>query len=427
MTVEHATPSAGSLQRRVYLRSFWFVLVALLTAFTVGTFVWLDVRTSELVNGTALEQARSYADLIIAARSWNAKHGGVYVVKTDTVLTNPYLVELGIEPDDTLSDGTPVTLRNPAAMTREIGEQLVIDRAESVFKITSLRPVNPNNAPDAWEREALEALEGGAAEYTDLQRDDSGRQVIRYARPLKVEESCLGCHGAAGYKVGDIRGAISITLPNERTSDALTASRMGLLGIGSVVLVMLWIAVFGLKRWLQGRLDKANQRLEYLATTDPLTGLWNRRHTFERLEAELERASRLERSVGVIMVDIDHFKQVNDGLGHAAGDEVLRAVADGLMHAARTYDIVGRIGGEELLIVAAEVDDDELAVIAERIRTIIEGLEPGGVAEGVSVTVSVGTALAAPSTGESADSLVARADAALYEAKDAGRNRVVRG
>ena len=419
----HKTSGRG----RAYLRSFSVVLVILLTAFTVVVFAWLGARTESLVRDGAIEQARSYADLIVAARSWNSKHGGVYVKKSDTVLTNPYLVELGIQPDDTLSDGTPVTLRNPAAMTREIGEQLATNRAASVFKLTSLEPVNPSNAPDAWERQGLNEFERGITEYSSVQTGAGGTDELRYMRPLLVDASCLGCHASLDYVIGDIRGAISIKLPYAASTTALRSNRLGLLVVGSGVLLGLWVVVFGLLRWLQGRLDRANQRLEYLATTDELTGLWNRRQTFESLGAELERAARQGRSVGVLMIDVDYFKRVNDLYGHAAGDEVLRAVAAALRKTVRTYDTVGRIGGEEMLVIAPEVDETDIAVLGERIRVAVELIDLSGIAEGCAVTISAGTTLAPPEAGEGADSLVARADKALYKAKEGGRNRVVPG
>ena len=410
---------------RAQLRSFTVVLVAVLTALTVAVFVLLGARTESLVRGSAIEQARSYTDLIVAARAWNSKHGGVYVKKSETVLTNPYLASLGIDADGTLADGTPVTLRNPAAMTREIGEQLVADRAASVFKLTSLEPVNPSNAPDAWERQGLQEFERGGAEYSSVQVSSGGVEELRYMRSLLVDASCLECHASSGYEIGDIRGAISVKLPYAASAAAVTSNRVGLLIVGLGILLGLWVLVFGLVRWLQGRLRKANRQLEYLATTDALTGLWNRRQTFESLAAELERAARQERGLGVLMVDIDHFKRVNDVYGHAAGDEVLRAVTEVLRQTVRTYDTVGRIGGEEMLIVAPGVDEAQLEALGERIRAAVERIDRSGTAARCAVTVSVGTALAPPGSGESADSLVARADGALYQAKNGGRNRVV--
>ncbi|MEI7814158.1 MAG: diguanylate cyclase [Coriobacteriia bacterium] len=409
-----------------YVRLFSVVLIALLTIFTITVFVWLGARSDALLRESALEQARSYADTIIAARAWNSKRGGVYLKKSDAVQTNPYLEMLGVTADDKLSDGTPVTLRNPAAMTREIGDQLKASGAHSVFKLTSLKLVNPDNAPDEWERQGLEAFETGTHEYWWSGKASNGDEVYRYMRPLVVDESCLKCH--KGYKVGDIRGALSVTLPFAAASQALRANQTALAATGLAVLAILLTAVFGLVVWLQRRLRKASAQLEHMASTDGLTGLWNRRHTVGALEDELARADRTGQNTGVLLGDIDHFKRFNDACGHATGDEVLRLTAQALREAVRPYDIVGRVGGEEFLVIAPDLDEPELASLGERIRATVEAvkLPPGCTGQG-PITISIGTALVEPVSGETADSVVGRADRALYVAKDGGRNRVKAG
>ncbi|MDZ4179863.1 MAG: diguanylate cyclase [Coriobacteriia bacterium] len=398
-----------------------------LTGVTVLVFVWIGIRTTGLVERSVLDQARSYTDLIVAARSWNTGHGGVWVKKSADTLTNPYLAELGVEADARLEDGTEITLRNPAAMTREIGDVLVSSATPSRFKLTSLVFVNPGNAPDAWERDSLEQFERGTAERWGVEDADEGTRVFRYMRPLPVEEGCLSCHGDSGYRVGDIRGAISVTLPYGEVAGALRRNGVQLALLASAVLVSLWLVVFGLTRWLTDRLRDARERLEHMATTDGLTGLWNRRFTLESLARELDRARREGASTGVVLVDIDHFKGVNDDYGHAAGDEALRRTADVLSQVVRQYDIVGRVGGEEMLVVAPDVSAGSLGVLAERLRAAVEALDTADVCPDRSLTISVGTALAAAGQAETVDALIARADAAMYAAKDAGRNRVVAG
>ncbi|PKQ16594.1 MAG: hypothetical protein CVT67_04135 [Actinobacteria bacterium HGW-Actinobacteria-7] len=425
-----ATPYVTGVRPRSRSTNLWFfagILIVLITLVTGVIFIWLGARTERLVRDGALEQARSYADLIIAARAWNSHQGGVLVKKSATTLTNPYLIELGINPDDRLSDGTPVTLRNPAVMTREIGEELVAAHAASVFKLTSLRPVNPSNAPDSWERQGLRAFERGELEYWETDTMTKTAEVFRYMRPLIVDASCLRCH-STGYEVGDIRGAVSITLPYDAFSRAIRSNRIALLWVATTVLSGLWVTVLGLIWWLRNRLRAENARLERMATIDPLTGLWNRQHTLERLHGELERARRSGHGgTGVVMIDIDRFKRVNDEYGHAAGDEVLRRTAGALTGVVREYDLVGRIGGEELLVVAPDTDAGKLSVLAERLRAAVEGMESTELCGGCVVTVSIGTALALTGGGENADAFIARADAALYQAKAEGRNRVVAG
>jgi len=179
-----------------------------------------------------------------------------------------------------------------------------------------------------------------------------------------------------------------------------------------------------LKR-LRDELEAANARLSELVMQDPLTGLANRRKWAHRLEDEWERSRRHGRPLSVVMADLDHFKRINDEHGHAAGDRVLRAVADVLGNGVRGPDTVARLGGEEFGILLPETDDQEAAAAAERLRRAVAELEIADL-PGLEVRLSLGVASvgdAAPRP-EAADDLLAAADRALYRAKDQGRNRV---
>lgn len=175
---------------------------------------------------------------------------------------------------------------------------------------------------------------------------------------------------------------------------------------------------------LQTSLLETQAALAHQATHDALTGIFNRRAILDRLNRELARALRQGNSLSVGMCDIDYFKKINDRFGHQAGDDVLVAFANCLRANLREYDWVGRYGGEEFLIIASGLagqSDDELY---ERLREQVAAVEIKTIAGNVAVTVSIGTAAG---TGQSTiDQLIAAADAALYQAKAAGRNRVVR-
>jgi two-component system cell cycle response regulator len=173
---------------------------------------------------------------------------------------------------------------------------------------------------------------------------------------------------------------------------------------------------------LNDELLEAQHALEILARTDALTGVLNRGAIVEELEMEAERASREGRPLGLGMLDIDHFKLVNDTYGHAAGDEVLREVVQRVLGVMRPYDTFGRFGGEEFLVLVPGSGERELVAVLERIRSAI-GSSPI-VVDGheLVVTVSLG---GATRSRESADGLIARADDALYTAKEQGRDRVV--
>jgi diguanylate cyclase (GGDEF)-like protein len=174
---------------------------------------------------------------------------------------------------------------------------------------------------------------------------------------------------------------------------------------------------------LQERLLKTQEALRHEASHDQLTGLWNRRMILSHLERMLGHSGRARQPIGVLLVDVDHFKQINDTFGHPAGDEVLRQVGANLQSVMRLYDAVGRYGGEEFLIVLFGCDHAQASSIAERAR---ERMISSPVTIGtmkIDVTISVGMAWSAAGE-ESAEVLIQTADEGLYEAKGAGRNRV---
>jgi diguanylate cyclase (GGDEF)-like protein len=176
---------------------------------------------------------------------------------------------------------------------------------------------------------------------------------------------------------------------------------------------------------LQAELREKNATLARLSTTDPVTGLRNRRYVTEFLALEVLRAVRYRTPLSVLLLDLDHFKRVNDGHGHRAGDAVLQVAADTLRASLRATDVAGRYGGEEFLVVLPQTDLQGAEVLGERVRAAIADtvIDVGGAAA-LRVTVSVGVATLDAAT-QTAEQLVERADAALYAAKDAGRDRVV--
>ena len=175
---------------------------------------------------------------------------------------------------------------------------------------------------------------------------------------------------------------------------------------------------------LERQLRKAQRRLEKLAITDGLTGLLNRRTAMERLEKEFIRAQREGRALSCIILDLDHFKLVNDAHGHRMGDEVLREVARRMRSSCRPYDILARYGGEEFLAVLPGVTLEQAVRVAERIRRSLSSrpMEWEGIS--VNVKASFGVAEVADNAEESPESLVVRADRVLYRAKGEGRDRV---
>lgn len=183
----------------------------------------------------------------------------------------------------------------------------------------------------------------------------------------------------------------------------------------------------GLESMVQQRtadLRKAYHEIEHQAMHDPLTGLLNRRAVFSDLEQELSRTQRKSEPLSLIMADLDHFKVINDTYGHQAGDAVLEETAKRMHECVRPYDKIGRIGGEEFMIVLGDCNNSEGLEIAERIRRSI-GTHPFEVGPNkISVSVSIGVTTTISNQTFERDLLVSAADKALYQAKKEGRNTV---
>lgn len=172
------------------------------------------------------------------------------------------------------------------------------------------------------------------------------------------------------------------------------------------------------------RLSALNKELEEISITDGLTQVYNRRYFMERLRQEVKRVSRYGPPVSLLMIDVDHFKKVNDSCGHQAGDAVLSGMAGLIKGRLRETDLIARYGGEEFCLLATGTEQAGSLVLAERVRTLVEGaaFEHGG--SRLTVTVSVGVSTWEPAMRDDYEELVRRADAALYRAKERGRNRV---
>jgi diguanylate cyclase (GGDEF)-like protein len=175
---------------------------------------------------------------------------------------------------------------------------------------------------------------------------------------------------------------------------------------------------------LQAELVTARESLRYMATHDSLTGLVNRAEILDRLRRELDRSDREEVCIGVLLADIDNFKIVNDTFGHISGDRVLTEVAVRMRASLRTYDVVGRYGGEEFLIILPACDGPGTLRQAERVRSIVADQPVTCTEHPVRVSVSIGAVSRGSDNALDLNALIRAADDALYRAKAAGRNQV---
>jgi diguanylate cyclase (GGDEF)-like protein len=403
---------------RPFITNTSFVVVLI----TLGVFFGTFVNTTQLIESELRTRARAHFDDIVLVRRWNTRHGGVFAEKTEGVESNPYLRD----PDVETIKGTTYTMKNPALMTREVS-RLSEQNKEHSFRITSLKPVNPDNRPDPFELKALESFEAGNLE--EFWKEAVGeRTYFRYMAPLFVEEECLPCHSEQGYKVGEVRGGISVKFDISEVEASLGRSRYVIILLFFLTSIVMLSAIYLFTLQLSRKLKTALDRIRKMAVTDELTALFNRRHYFDQLSTEMDRAKRYGHEMSCVILDLDFFKKVNDEYGHPAGDSVLREVADILKSTCRTADTVARIGGEEFVVILPETGIDGALRTAEKIRSEIERtpIVIDGDTE-IRVTASLGVA-SLPRGGiqgiEDEFEITKIADQALYRAKENGRNRV---
>ncbi|MCP4115914.1 MAG: GGDEF domain-containing protein [Desulfobacteraceae bacterium] len=197
------------------------------------------------------------------------------------------------------------------------------------------------------------------------------------------------------------------------------------LAVSSALLVIVFLLVSRVAR----RLSDAYHIIEKLSITDELTQIYNRRYFYSRLEEEIQRAARYLHPLSLLLLDIDHFKKVNDVHGHQVGDDVLIGIASIIKSNTRAVDIVGRYGGEEFVVILPETDEKGASVIAEKLRKLIERHEFDISDEKkINVTSSFGVSslnMLAEDIPDKSRHIIKLADDALYTAKESGRNTVV--
>jgi diguanylate cyclase (GGDEF)-like protein len=176
---------------------------------------------------------------------------------------------------------------------------------------------------------------------------------------------------------------------------------------------------------LQDELKRSNEMLKELSNTDPLTQLFNRRYMMEVLDREIQRTARKGSPISILLIDIDHFKKVNDTYGHQLGDVVLVNIANVIRKHLRTYDVAARYGGEEFVAILPETPLDEALSVAERIRMATQQSSFTNKLQNLKITISIGVSTFPMPGLDSVDDLIRIADEGLYRAKSEGRNRVI--
>ena len=413
-----------SATRRILL--YLILLSAIITAAAALSLAYNLNAITDHYQQLAQEMGRTFFKELVIVRRWNASMGGIYAPVTERLQPNPYLDDP--HRDLTTTDGQRLTKVNPAFMTRLLAE-MPDHTAENIqFRITSLNPINPHNAPDAWERAALQTFERTAVEHFAVVEEPGGR-FLRYMGRLMTEQACLGCHAKQGYQLGDVRGGIRVSLPLAPFEAAAAGSRrqsywvhgtfwlitLTLLWVGGILLLRNVAQLEGLNRYMKD----LNKQLEGAALTDSLTGIPNRLYFDQQIEANMRSAQRYGMAFSLIMLDLDYFKQVNDHHGHTVGDRVLREFGQIVKQQLRLTDQFARWGGEEFIIATPHTQLNDALIVAERIRVAIAQYDFSTVGQ---VTASIG--VIEYRAGETVITVLERVDNALYRAKANGRNRV---
>ncbi len=411
----------GGPERARHWRGFMLNISVATLVLSLAMLSYLALRSEAQLQDQLLSRARSAFESLTLTRRWNASHGGVYVRKEARDAPNDYLNL----PEITTKDGEVYRPVHPAGMTREVSS-FADEHNLFTFHLSSTRPLNPANQPDLFEQEGYLAFVRGQREYFE-EIVGEGRNIFRYMAPLLMEKDCLPCHHQQGYKEGDIRGAVSIRFDISSLEKARGSQLTLALGAGVLATLVFLGLVLSSARRLNRQVEQAQAALERQAHEDELTGLFNRRHFFARLGQELSRARRHGRWLSLVMMDLDHFKNVNDRHGHQAGDEVLRQVARRLAGHCRSHDVLARYGGEEMALILPETDVQGAASLAEKLRAAVEEMRVDlGQGLEVGITISLGAVSLDHAGLKTADDnlLVRLADQALYRAKQKGRNRV---
>ena len=412
------------LKRKEKSARQYVVLVMLIISLAIASsFFGFSWRADGMLRHQLLE-ARAFRQEVLLLRKWVTRHEGIYV-----------RAEPGYQPDPDKQkafgrkqfvrddEGLFYRLRNSSEVTKELS---VLSRAEGIvsFRAISFTPINKEDLPDDFEAEALRQLQRGTEdEVYRLVENRGGEAVFRYMNPFQTSDSCLRCHEGYGYRAGEIDGALSIQVPANRYLAERNANRWLMVGSALIVILLVIATITLIAYRFMRELKRADEQLQRLASEDPLTGLYNRRIGMEWLQQEFARHRRSHKPLSLMMVDIDHFKRVNDSYGHLNGDRVLVELAGMIKASVREYDVAVRYGGEEFLIILADCNRGAAQVVAERLRQRAEGhrvIVEAGTA--IDFTLSIGVAELGD---ETPDQFISRADDALYQAKQTGRNRTV--
>ena len=405
-----------------------FLLLGALFLFLISFVVKYFTHKDDILK-SKLQSAELLVKVSIAAHEqYSSSINGLSSVKNLTLTTNahPSVGELHF----------------PASFSNQLSKRLLDLDLKTQLLIYSDDPFEEHRTRklDQYQQNALASFRSeGVKEFWEVSNRDDGTKLLRYSVPMRMKLGCTVCHNQQkwglnkkDWQVGDIRGVreASITYQDLTISDQLDTVALLVISATSC-LAGIFIGYPAIRREVRqrtelerisGELKQKTQILEHQALTDALSGLRNRRFFDAALTEYIYEFQRIAGPIGLLVFDIDKFKQLNDTHGHAVGDEYIKEFGNCIKQHARRGDVAARIGGEEFALLIAGASEQTALKIAERIRIAASHLCINVDGKSVLTTVSIGLAVMKPD--DTPSQFLKRADDNLYRAKHAGRNRI---
>ncbi len=433
----------GITERIIKNRIYWLIILILWGGLGAFSYTHNLKALQHHADTMAGERAKNFFKAILLARKWNAQYGPVYVPITDQTKPNPYL-EIPYR-EITTPFGLELTMVNPAYMARQISE--LAEKEKVYFHLTSLNPIRPENQADPWEKAALESFHKGTAEKIEM-ITNVDKPIFRYMAPLFVEPSCLACHAKQGYRIGDIRGGISVTLDAAEIMDDIKGERQFLIIVHTFTFVMGiflgYLFLSAARRYtlmLEGvtsaqqqdlrqqkeKLTETTRAMNDLVTRDTTTGIHTAEH-FKNLSTIMwNNAMNQGRPISLLLLEIDSFGDYTDNYGALEGDICLKEVTGAITRKVQEKgSVVARFGASSFAIMIANIDAGSAYDLAQKIHGDVLGLniphETSDVSKIVTITGVSSTLI--PHHGQQLGDFIKHTRDALRQGRQKGRNRI---
>jgi diguanylate cyclase (GGDEF)-like protein len=430
-------------ERFIKHRSYWLIAVGIWTAITLFSAGWNLNALQDHAYMMARERGKNFFRVILLTRQWNSDYGPVYVPISGRTPPNPHL---HVPNRELMTDtGLELTMINPAYMTRQISE--IADKEKVYFHLTSLRPLRPENKADKWEKEALQSFHRGATEKVEMLRQN-GENIFRYMAPLFVKESCLACHASQGYKVGDIRGGLSVNLDADEIMQSLSKQQIFIIIVHSaawVIVSLLLLTFLNSTRkhtiFLEGvnyakqkdlqrqksQLEEHNKAMQDLVTRDTTTGVHTAEHFKQLSTLSWNNAITNGTPISILLLEVDHFKDYNNNYGALEGDFCLKQITEAITrNSSDKGSIVARYGGASFVIMLTGMNAGEAFDVADKIHGGVIGMaiphETSEISKYVTITGVISTIR--PKHGDSLTQFVRKLTQCLNRQTDIERNRI---